>query len=71
VTIGPARGRFPGAPATRSWEVEFIDAAPPQRVTLDGQVLDAWNYDAARRTLTVDTGRVSTTAKTTIQVATL
>lgn len=63
VTIGAARGRFPGEPAAVSTTVEMVDVTRPGRVTLDGRNLGArsgagpgWSYAASTATLTVDIG---------------
>ncbi len=53
LTIGPARGRFPGAPATRSWDLRLLGIARrPRAVTVNGRRATA-AYDATSRTLTL------------------
>jgi hypothetical protein len=68
LTIGAARGRFPGAPSARSWRIRFLSVARPRIVRIDGHRIahqaaagrSGWSWDPARRTLTVNTGPVST-----------
>jgi hypothetical protein len=62
LTIGPARGSFPGAPRTRSWQVRFVGVAEPLRVTVGGRALgrSRWTYDTATRTLTIATPELPT-----------
>ena len=59
--IGPARGRFPGARARRSWELRVRDVARPRTVRLNGAAVPAARrrYDGGSRTLTVLTGKRS------------
>jgi alpha-glucosidase (family GH31 glycosyl hydrolase) len=55
VHIGPARGSYPGAPASRSYTVDLVDVSSPRSVLVDGRPLPAsgWTYDPATRTLQV------------------
>lgn len=65
--IGAARGTFPDARVTRTWDVRLRGIVRPSRVTLDGKVLPrastpggrGWSYDPDTRTLRVVTGRLS------------
>jgi hypothetical protein len=74
LTIAAARGRFPGAPAARSWEVRFADVAAPGAVTLGGRPLPSgppgspgtFSYDRASRTVAVRTPELSTKSPVTI-----
>jgi len=67
VTIGVARGRFPGALKRRSWQVRLVGIRRPQMVRIDGRaVSERWSYDAATRTLTVSTGPRATDHAVTI-----
>jgi YD repeat-containing protein len=68
MTIGPARGHFPGELAHRSWTVVFRDVGRPSAVRVDGRVT-RYRYDDASRTLTVRTTEVSTARSTTVSVA--
>jgi alpha-glucosidase (family GH31 glycosyl hydrolase) len=69
VTIGAAKGSFPGRLARRSWQVVFEQVPAPRRVTLMvGRRTvrlsqSRWRYVAATRTLTVGTGAVSTSKR--------
>ena len=64
VTVGPARGSFPGAPRSTDDSVVVADLSAPTRVTVDGRVLPhraagaskGWSYDASIGTLTVTPG---------------
>jgi Glycosyl hydrolases family 31/Domain of unknown function (DUF5110)/NPCBM-associated, NEW3 domain of alpha-galactosidase/IPT/TIG domain len=61
VAIGPASGRYPGQPSTRSFTVELERLSAPSLVLLDRRRLarrdagnpNGWSYDAATRTLVV------------------
>ncbi len=55
VTIGPARGSFPGSIRGRSWLVRLVGVARPRAVRLNGQKLkrSRWSYASATRTLTI------------------
>jgi hypothetical protein len=52
--IGAADGTFPGALATRSWTIRYVDVRRPSAVTVDG-VATRWRYDARTLTLTIRT----------------
>ena len=63
VTIGVARGSYPGEPTSQSTSIEMVDVTRPEQVTLDRHSLRArggsgpgWSYDAATETLTVHVG---------------
>jgi len=55
VTIGPARGSYPGAPASRQYTVSLVDVSSPRSVLVDGRPLPSpgWSYDRASHTLAV------------------
>ena len=63
VTIGAARGSFPGEPGSLSTTIEMVDVTRPDQVTLDGRNLSTrsgsgprWSYQASTATLTVHVG---------------
>jgi alpha-glucosidase (family GH31 glycosyl hydrolase) len=60
VVIGPARGSYPGAPASRSYTVDLVDVSSPRAVLVDGRPLPAsgWSYDSGSHTLQVPVGAV-------------
>lgn len=70
VTIRAAKGNFPGALPARAWQLELLGVARPRHVALEighrtlrlvaGRASRGWTYSAAARTLTVDTGPIST-----------
>ncbi len=68
LTIAPAIGHFNGALRKRSWQVRFLDVRHPHTVTVDGRALGKrrWSYDRASRTLTINTGAMSTDRSVTI-----
>jgi alpha-glucosidase (family GH31 glycosyl hydrolase) len=55
VTIGAAKGSYPGASATRTDTVDLTGISQPHTVLVDGRPLAAsqWTYDAGTHTLTV------------------
>jgi hypothetical protein len=56
--IGPARGRYPGQPATRDYTAVFVDVSRPHSVTVNG-ARAAFTYDDATDTLSVPVRRVA------------
>jgi hypothetical protein len=68
VTIGPARGSYPGEPATRRYTIDLVDLSIPQSVQVNGQTLPAsgWSYDRATRTLQVPLSGVPSGSATTV-----
>jgi hypothetical protein len=68
VTIGPASGSYPGAPATRQYTVDVVDLSSPASVQVDGQTLPSsgWSYDSATHTLRVPLSGVPAGAATTV-----
>lgn len=59
LSIGPERGRFPGMPRARAWEVRLLAVGLPRSVRVNGRPV-RWTYDATASTVTVDTGPVAT-----------
>ncbi|MFC9691109.1 TIM-barrel domain-containing protein [Kribbella sp. NPDC056951] len=59
LTIGATRGSYPGAAAARAYTVRLTNSSAPSAVYVDGR-RTGWSYDAATRTVTVTTGRLST-----------
>ncbi len=64
VTIGPARGHYPGEPTSMAYRLEMVDLTRPTQVTLNGRPLAAralgsdavgWSYQAATATVVVNT----------------
>jgi alpha-glucosidase (family GH31 glycosyl hydrolase) len=55
VVIGPARGSYPGEPASRRYTIDLADTTRPREVLVDGRALAAsgWTYDNVTRTLRV------------------
>jgi alpha-glucosidase (family GH31 glycosyl hydrolase) len=55
VNVGPASGRYPGQPSSRSFSVRLERLTMPDAVFLDGRRLpsSAWRYDAASHTVIV------------------
>jgi alpha-glucosidase (family GH31 glycosyl hydrolase) len=63
VTIGAARGSYPGEPTSVATTIEMVDVSRPLRVTLDGRTLSGgsgtgprWSYQPSSSILTVDVG---------------
>ena len=65
VTIGAARGSYPGEPSSEATTVKLVDVTRPDDVTFDGRTLAVpsgsrsgprWSYQASTATLTVDIG---------------
>jgi alpha-glucosidase (family GH31 glycosyl hydrolase) len=64
VTIGPARGRYPGEPRAMSYRVQMVDLSQPSQVTLNGRRLQelgsgsggpGWSYNSATDTVIINT----------------
>lgn len=70
VAIGPARGRFAGAPRRRSWRLRFRDigAAGAVRMTVGGRSRRPAAEDRIGRTVTVDTGPVTSSQRLVVSV---
>lgn len=63
--IEPMRGNFPGQPAVRQWTLRWRGIDAPALVSAPDGTTSA--YDAARRTLTVETGPRSTRIAITVK----
>ena len=68
VTIGRARGGFPGRRASRSWEIRLVGAERPRVVRIGGRRASGWSYDEASRTLTIRTPSLSTGRSVQVQI---
>jgi hypothetical protein len=70
VSIGAARGGYPGQPASRSFSVRLEDLTAPSAVTVDGRRLpsSAWRYDDATHTVIVPVDALSMRASALIAV---
>jgi hypothetical protein len=55
LSIGPAKGRYPGQPSSRNFSVDLERLSKPDAVLVDGRRLpsSAWHYDAATDTVIV------------------
>jgi hypothetical protein len=53
VSIGPARGGYPGEQPRRSFSVELHSLSRPRAVLLDGRPGAGWSYDTATRVAVV------------------
>jgi hypothetical protein len=60
LTVGRARGSFPGQPDARRYEVRFMDVPRPELVTVDGRRTGRWSYDRRSRTVVVRVGSLPT-----------
>jgi hypothetical protein len=75
VTIGAARGHYPGEPTAVDYRLEMVDLTPPSLVTLNGHRLSpltpgspgpGWYYQAATATVVVTTPPLPTTRVITV-----
>jgi hypothetical protein len=68
VTIGPARGSYPGEPSSRQYTVDLVDVSAPHAVLADGRPVPAssWTYDSSTHTLRVALSRVPVDGSTTV-----
>ncbi len=66
--LTPARGYYPGAPATRTYTVDLVDVSRPRAVLIDGRPLptSGWTYDDAARTLEIPLAAVPTDEPVTV-----
>jgi alpha-glucosidase (family GH31 glycosyl hydrolase) len=69
VTIDPARGGFASAPRTRSYELRLEGIPRPGAVTVAGKPLQGWSYEAASRTVIIETGAQPTSSRLRIRIA--
>jgi len=69
VAISPAEGSFPGMVGSRAWQVEIHDSGRPASVGYQGKTLPeqagtgGWQYDPARRVLTIAVGSIATSQR--------
>ncbi|MFQ3171372.1 MAG: alpha-glucosidase (family GH31 glycosyl hydrolase) [Oleispira sp.] len=75
--IESAQGNdFPGALASRSWQLRFVSVEAPQSVSMNGKEVrmgsntPGWTYDASTRSVTVNTGARNTRQATTVTTST-
>ena len=69
--IDAAQGRnFPGALASRSWQLRFVGVDEPREVKLNDRSLEGWSYNGASRTVTVETGNLGTLSPVTVSLNT-
>jgi hypothetical protein len=68
VTIGSARGSYPGEPSSRQVAVDLVDVSAPRAVLVDGRQVPAssWSYDSSTHTLQVALSRVAVNGSTTV-----
>jgi alpha-glucosidase (family GH31 glycosyl hydrolase) len=64
VSIGPARGSYPGQPGTRRFDVDIVGVSRPRAVLLDGRPLATsdWTYDPATHTVKTTVSRLANDA---------
>ena len=69
ISILPREGSFKGMPAERAYTVEFLGCERPAQVSVNGQAVPngQWNYDAAKRLLTVFIGSTPCSERIDIQ----
>ena len=75
VEIGPAEGRYPGAPKTRSYEVRLPADWPPATVTVNGKAVPqggegkaGWKFEGNTLTTIVPVPEQSTATKAVVEV---
>jgi hypothetical protein len=75
ITIGPARGHYPGAPSASRYRLEMVDLTQPTRVTLNGHTIErrpsgsagpGWYYEVGTATVVVDTPSLPANRTTTV-----
>ena len=56
ITIGARRGNCPGLVASRTWQLDILNAERPKTVKVNGKTVNksAWKFDAAAKTLTIN-----------------
>jgi hypothetical protein len=60
ITIGAARGTYPGRATRRAWELRVVGVERPRAVLINGRTPADWSYDEATRTVTIRTPRLAT-----------
>ena len=68
LTIGIARGIFPGKLTRRRWEVRLVDLDRPEKVEVAGEPTRSWRYEPASRTVVVKTGPRPVDGRTSVVV---
>jgi hypothetical protein len=60
LTVGAARGGYPGAAMARAYTLRLTNTVAPTAVSVDGMRLPetAWSYNADSHTVTVTTARL-------------
>jgi alpha-glucosidase (family GH31 glycosyl hydrolase) len=66
LTVGPAVGSYPGAPARRSYRYQLVGVSAPTSVLVNGQPVSTWSYNPATATLKVTPPPASVTQPLTI-----
>jgi len=71
LVVGPARGTYPGAPASRRYTVDIVDVSSPSSVLVNGHPVASsgawsWSYSAATHTLRVPLGPVPVGSSATV-----
>ena len=76
VSIGPARGHYPGQPTSVGYRLELVDVSQPSQVTLNGRRIDrlpsasvapGWYYQADTATVVVNTPSLTATRAVTVE----
>jgi alpha-glucosidase (family GH31 glycosyl hydrolase) len=69
ISILPREGSFKGMPTERAYTIEFLGCERPAQVSVNGQAVPngQWNYDAAKRLLTVFIGSTPCSERIDIQ----
>ena len=60
VTIGSARGTYPGQPARRSYELRLVGWRRTSGVSVDGRPIRAWRHDPERNGVILETPPLTT-----------
>jgi alpha-glucosidase (family GH31 glycosyl hydrolase) len=69
VSIGRARGSFPGRRARRAWELRLVGVDRPRSVRVGGRTSRSWGYSSHSRTFTVRIPALSTARTARVVVA--
>jgi hypothetical protein len=68
LTIGPARGGYPGRLRHRAYELRLIGVGRPRAVLIDGARHRRWSYARGARTLTLSVRPASTRERLSIRL---
>jgi hypothetical protein len=69
LTIGAARGSFPGMPSGRTYTLKLSGlAAKPATIKVGSRAVTGWTYDAATKTASANLGRLPTKRATRIVI---